>query len=1107
MKRGRIYESDWEVIDDFVIEASTSPPAYSSDVVPNASATIDSFHGEKAWRADQPRRSFRSCQPSMRQASWLESRRWPTGAISPKKTAVNSDLEISTNAPLRSADHHRDKRLAKEERATDPDLSTFHPDQLEGEDRMPREKMQGLVVKLGIYAKVPNDKLRADLTQWYTKRASNLNANQLQINGRLPNFRRPVSTANVHSFRGRRDANIVDDEEIDQDLATYHPDKEIPRVEMQRLAVKAGIPAKVPNSVLRTELTDWYSKTQNYTAHAKQGRRHSASASITAGDVATVTHSEDNTRDDPDLGSFHPGMLQGKHCLSRGQMQNLVVQIGKYAKVSNDTLRAELVAWYSRRSGSRKKKHKSAHSTGGGIIDFHPSMLQGDNILSRKEMQGLVVKIGRFAKVPNDTLRAELVAWYDCHHQTNGKVKRQRVRSAEGRSNCNVTRMENAGDVADEWAEDPDLASFHPGKLKGANRLSREDMQRLVVKIGKFAKGTNAILRAELVAWYERHKGAAGAKRARGSQTDPSYASASASGPSAVVILTRPKQSRGDDASKSNKQDTIARRVRNEVASSRYRGVVWDKTRQLWLAKFTRGACQKYLGSFNTEEAASAEFVRYREKALKLAESGTQNSKFVGVSWESKTRKWIARYRDPVSGKNPFFGRYDSDVEAAEAYARGSGLWSGQGQWVPQLTGTHSSMEVDKVQSLQGGNSANMESSSTADNHSNRKLLGFKDSQGHPRSEADVVHTGAGELASFAKTSVPLLEVGCDVDAQFRGGEWWYKGKVAKVNTAKKPSECSYDIAYDDGDFETEVPRERVIRRRKLGVIEDRPRRPDAKRFTSTHCGVSWRSSAGMWEARTTVKCATVHLGYFQSEDDAARAYDNAVRPLGKPLNFPEPGEAQAIKFGGTSHICGVHWAPQHNKWCASIFVRGKHIFLGHYKSEAEAAQRLEEARSSGEYDESTTSEPPKEEVTSSSSKTNSSANSFANAIKANADRKRNGDGLQHEDNGKVIWFKYNGSANKGQGWWWPCLLFKSWDAVSQWGLTPPTPAFQEMIPDGGRVALFCGSKMTYGIVKSMNTQVRFMTRQDKIPKNRGVRSSDAKEFKLAVEEAFSYLN
>jgi len=1099
MKRGRVYESDWEVIDGLVIEANAHPPAYSSDVVPNASATIDSFHGEQAWRSDQPRRSFRSCQPSTRQASFLESCRWPSAAASPR-IAVDPDIEISMNAAPGSSGHHRDRSLAKEEWAKDPDLSKFHPNQLEGEHRMPREKMQGLVVKLGMYAKVTNDKLRADLIQWYTERKRDLNVKHLQSNGLSLISKSSGSSVNTYPC-DRRDANIVDDGEVDQDLATFHPDQDMSRVDMERLAVRAGIPAKVPTSVLRAELNDWYSTTHIPSKGMNQGRRRSASASTTVSGAASKVHSDNNVREDPDLGSFHPGMLQGKHCLSRGQMQSLVVHIGKYAKVPNETLRSELISWYMRRSGTSRKKQKSTHSTGLEHINFDPSMLQGENCLSRKEMQGLVVKIGRFAKVPNDTLRAELVAWYDCHHQINRKIKRQHVRLAESCSKCELTSAEDKVDVANEIIEDPDLADFHPSKLKGPNRLSREDMQRLVVKIGKYAKVTNVILRAELVAWYKRHNGSVARKRAR--ESDVGISKAPASGTCADDTLTIPKQSCGDGASKSNKQDAIVKRMRNEVHSSRYRGVVWDKTRQTWLAKFTRGACQKYLGSFDTEEAASAEFVRYRDKALKLAEMGTQNSKFVGVSWESKTQKWIARYRDPVSGKNSFFGRYDSDVAAAEAYARGSGLWSGQGQWIQDDTsGGLKSFEASSTHRTRVKKCNGPGSSSSQSTASKKKFTLL-------RSEIDGVCVGAEEPSSLLKTSAPLFEVGCEVDAQFQGGEWWYKGKVAKVNAAKIPSECSYDIAYDDGDYETEVPRDRVIRRKKLGVIESQSRRPDAKRFTSTYCGVSWRNSKGMWEVRTTVKCATVHHGYYETEEDAARAYDNAVRPLGKPLNFPEPGDAQAIKFGGTSHICGVHWAPQHSKWCASILVRGKNIFLGHYQSEAEAAQRLVEARISGEFDEGTSSEPPKEVASSSSSSAtvlSSSASSYAKVKEKNTSDVNTGDGVQHEDNGKVIWFKYNGSANKGQGWWWPCLLFKSWDAVSQWGLTPPTPAFQEMIPDGGRVALFCGSKMTYGIVKNMDTQVRVMTRQDKIPKNRGVRSSDAKEFKLAVEEAISYL-
>ena len=55
--------------------------------------------------------------------------------------------------------------------------------------------------------------------------------------------------------------------------------------------------------------------------------------------------------------------------------------------------------------------------------------------------------------------------------------------------------------------------------------------------------------------------------------------------------------------------------------------------------------------------------------------------------------------------------------------------------------------------------------------------------------------------------------------------------------------------------------------------------------------GVGWNSTANKWLARITVRGEQVHLGYFETAEDAARAYDQAAKDLHGEyafLNFPE---------------------------------------------------------------------------------------------------------------------------------------------------------------------------------------------------------------------------
>ncbi len=61
----------------------------------------------------------------------------------------------------------------------------------------------------------------------------------------------------------------------------------------------------------------------------------------------------------------------------------------------------------------------------------------------------------------------------------------------------------------------------------------------------------------------------------------------------------------------------------------------------------------------------------------------------------------------------------------------------------------------------------------------------------------------------------------------------------------------------------------------------------------SKYKGVSWKKHNRKWEARIGFEKKEIHLGYFRSEIDAARAYDRAAKKYHgefASLNFPESG-------------------------------------------------------------------------------------------------------------------------------------------------------------------------------------------------------------------------
>jgi hypothetical protein len=111
-----------------------------------------------------------------------------------------------------------------------------------------------------------------------------------------------------------------------------------------------------------------------------------------------------------------------------------------------------------------------------------------------------------------------------------------------------------------------------------------------------------------------------------------------------------------------------------------------------------------------------------------------------------------------------------------------------------------------------------------------------------------------------------------------------------------------------------------------------------------------------------TVKCVAVGFGglapspglHWQAAEGDVEALEatwnqmNAAAAAGtKPVNFPSPGQRQAVKgsvSGLMSRFRGVSWNSQLKKWRAKVAIKGKAKHLGYFANEEDAARKVDAA-------------------------------------------------------------------------------------------------------------------------------------------------------------------
>lgn len=116
-----------------------------------------------------------------------------------------------------------------------------------------------------------------------------------------------------------------------------------------------------------------------------------------------------------------------------------------------------------------------------------------------------------------------------------------------------------------------------------------------------------------------------------------------------------------------------------------------------------------------------------------------------------------------------------------------------------------------------------------------------------------------------------------------------------------------------------------------------------AKGSSSKYLGVSFSKVMNKWCSYITKDGKKIHLGYYDSDIDAARARDVATKKYFKEfgsLNFPNENIIIApkpnVRVTSSKHV-GVSLDKSANNWLANIYVNNKTLYLGRFKTENDA--------------------------------------------------------------------------------------------------------------------------------------------------------------------------
>jgi len=110
---------------------------------------------------------------------------------------------------------------------------------------------------------------------------------------------------------------------------------------------------------------------------------------------------------------------------------------------------------------------------------------------------------------------------------------------------------------------------------------------------------------------------------------------------------------------------------------------------------------------------------------------------------------------------------------------------------------------------------------------------------------------------------------------------------------------------------------------------------------TSKYNGVSWNEKKNLWQVEFDIN-GKKRKAYFEDEFDAAKKLNKLCEKMGMLPQNPGISETpNKQKKKKTSQYKGVNWYKEGGKWYVQVHLKGKKKYGGHFKSELDAAKRV----------------------------------------------------------------------------------------------------------------------------------------------------------------------